>query len=556
MPSLALTALCSLLLAASATASAPVTVDAKVTSATPVGTAFTFKTRVTWVIPQASRQGLPATITQTLPGGRRGQRAALVSRWPLWRPGQRVRATFSRAGRRWTLASAREIGARASWTQSPGSASWPTSRVPIHWHLDPSTPAWARSAFATGASLWQADPGSWVQFAQDADATTGDLSDCSPSAGSWATVHPTRGLPNGDGIDNAIGLGLACVDGGGAYALHVWMDPDLGSSDARIVATHEIGHGLSFHHSADPMAMMAAPSQSTTPALGTDDIAGVRALYPGAYAIDVHGPDGQFAAEVRANPGQAVAVSFLTTVIGGATCAPATMWATVGGDTTLVGGGLAPGARVALAPRTPTTCSGQVTVVPAVGRDGVVRLSPGSAAGAVSGHALDITVRANRAPLVYVTTRGGYRAGDTTTVSATVTDPDQDAYTVGWDLDGDGAFDDASGPAASFVTTAGTRTVAAQAVDAMGLAASANRTLTAIAAAKAASSCAPQLRAVSSAKRTAAKRLRQMRAARRSLGRHHHKPSVRRRYTTSRQQRARAVRKLRSARQALKRCQR
>jgi hypothetical protein len=51
---------------------------------------------------------------------------------------------------------------------------------------------------------------------------------------------------------------------------------------------------------------------------------------------------------------------------------------------------------------------------------------------------------------------GPYRvtAGDAVLLAASASDPDGDAFTVGWDLDGDGIFDDGSGLEVTFATTA------------------------------------------------------------------------------------------------------
>ncbi len=70
------------------------------------------------------------------------------------------------------------------------------------------------------------------------------------------------------------------------------------------------------------------------------------------------------------------------------------------------------------------------------------------------------------------------RAGDAVSFVSGATDPDGPVAGHEWDLDGDGAFDDAAGPTASFTyATAGERTVSLRVVDDAGVPAVASQTV-------------------------------------------------------------------------------
>jgi len=69
-------------------------------------------------------------------------------------------------------------------------------------------------------------------------------------------------------------------------------------------------------------------------------------------------------------------------------------------------------------------------------------------------------------------------AGQEIALTSTSSDPDGGIAAAAWDLDGDGAFDDATGPAASRAYPAGTHLVGLRVVDTDGLAATAFTTLT------------------------------------------------------------------------------
>lgn len=73
-------------------------------------------------------------------------------------------------------------------------------------------------------------------------------------------------------------------------------------------------------------------------------------------------------------------------------------------------------------------------------------------------------------------------AGQEVTLTSTSSDPDGSIAGTTWDLDGDGAFDDASGPAATRAFPAGVQIIGLRVVDADGLAATAFATITVAAA--------------------------------------------------------------------------
>jgi hypothetical protein len=58
-----------------------------------------------------------------------------------------------------------------------------------------------------------------------------------------------------------------------------WVDSSSEDMDLETVAAHEIGHTLGLDHSDDPSALMYPSYEGPHRALGTDDIAGIQALY-------------------------------------------------------------------------------------------------------------------------------------------------------------------------------------------------------------------------------------------------------------------------------------
>jgi PKD repeat protein len=91
-----------------------------------------------------------------------------------------------------------------------------------------------------------------------------------------------------------------------------------------------------------------------------------------------------------------------------------------------------------------------------------------------------ITVVADKPPAVdFSTTPAVPVAGQQATFTATASDPDGTVAKVDWDLDDDGAFDDAAGPTATWTfPTAGSHIVAVRATDDRGVATIAFRTIT------------------------------------------------------------------------------
>jgi hypothetical protein len=115
--------------------------------------------------------------------------------------------------------------------------------------------------------------------------------------------------------------------------------------------------------------------------------------------------------------------------------------------------------------------------VPGVYRVGV-QVSDGH--GGVSTSDAFITVMVDKPPAVdFSTTPAVPVAGQQASFTATASDPDGTVVKVDWDLDDDGAFDDAAGPTATWTFPApGSRIVAVRATDDRGVATIAFRTIT------------------------------------------------------------------------------
>jgi PKD repeat protein len=107
-----------------------------------------------------------------------------------------------------------------------------------------------------------------------------------------------------------------------------------------------------------------------------------------------------------------------------------------------------------------------------------VGLRATDAAGASSTVTRSVAV-GNRPPLAsLVHSPASPAAGDTVTFVSTASDPDGPIAAQAWDLDGDGSFDDASGPtAARSFTVPGSYTVSLRVVDSGGLVSAASRTI-------------------------------------------------------------------------------
>jgi hypothetical protein len=457
-------------------------VHARVVAARPVPGAA-LATTVTWAIAEP-RHGLPATLTRVLPGGRRGSRRLVMTNWPLWKKGMSIKALFGRVAGHWGLNRATATGAHASWAQL-GSSTWPAYRMPISWHVAPGTPAWAQNAVETGVSWWQDDPLSWLTFFEEAPRDTPDISDCSESAGTWAAVHELQGT-----YGNAVGLGGYCADGDGAYSLHLWLDPNTSIYYPITAAAHEVGHGLGLDHSGDPNAIMYSVNHDGA-GLGSDDVDGLRALYPGGFALDLQMPgatDGR--RTVRLNPGQSTTVEVDGTVIGGGGCDPSSMWAQINGARGMISGSDVDPSQDHVVfrahPQADDVCIAQLTLTSEAGYYGTNQIvlspiQPGQ--GGLSGRSITVDVITNQAPTVSVSGPSSVSVGQTASFSASAGDPDGDTVSYAWDLDGDGAYDDASSPTATTsFGAAGSRTVAVKATDAMGLSQTATKAVTVTAA--------------------------------------------------------------------------
>ena len=86
---------------------------------------------------------------------------------------------------------------------------------------------------------------------------------------------------------------------------------------------------------------------------------------------------------------------------------------------------------------------------------------------------------ANRPPRPAISAPDGVAPGNAVRFDASAPDPDGDTVTIAWDLDGDGAFDDATGfTAVTTYATAGVRDVRLRATDARDAVATATRSIT------------------------------------------------------------------------------
>lgn len=455
-----------LLGAASAFADATVstvTVDAQVINAD-VAPTGDFSTRVEWAI-LGDRHGLPPRLTQTLPGGRRGSTRLIVDRWPLWRPGMLVRATFHRIGSVWRLSEATEIGPTNRWSQL-GSSTWPTFRMPIQWHVEAGSPGWLRPAAERGFSWWTDDAGSYVADLETSAAGTSDLTDCTDRS-SWFAVHPLRQ------VYGAIGLATYCADSAGIFAMHMWLDPDMTNAVPTQVAAHEVGHGLGLGHSADPSAVMY-PVAHDASVLGADDVAGIRSLYAGAFALDLSIPGSS--AALRLNPGSSTAVRVEGAVTGGAACDPSLMQASVSGAVTLLGGPAVSWDGTAVSfmahPQASDVCIADLTVTaPASSDTASIRFAPSRADGSyVTGNSTTIQIDVNHPPRASIDGPTSVIVGTPATWRADVDDVDGDQSIVTWDASDNGTSSDGSGPAITrSFPNAGHFTIRLRAVDPMGL---------------------------------------------------------------------------------------
>lgn len=411
------------------------------------------------------RSRLPRQLVLTVPGGRDRKRSLLMSAWPLLHRGQRLAASFrrGRAGG-WTLLAAREVSAHSAWTRL-GDSTVPPSRLPLHWHVQDGLASNFTDPIVRGVSWWSADPGSFVVDAFDGGGPTYDISQC--GTGSWIAFRD---------LDPGIaGLGGYCADSQGTTEIHVLLDSTV-NYDLDSVASHEWGHGLGFGHSEFGGQIMTTPAHQQD-SLGGDDINAVRALYPGAMAMDLSAAGASSGtAVVRIGVGGSGELALAGRPVGTGGCQSGTYmarFADLAQARYFTGAGVdQSNGRITLDPASSSdgSCAASliVRVAPGDAGPGQVRLLPSSTQGDLVGKSLLVEVKPNRTPTLSIrASPSSATAGETVTFSAVSNDPDGDQVTVAWDLDADGSFNDASGSSAARAFPAGTYTVRARATDSM-----------------------------------------------------------------------------------------
>jgi hypothetical protein len=396
-------------------------------------------------------------LRMVVPSGRRGSLELVSTAWPRLRPGLRLEVDLARRDGRWTLLRGRAVGAGAAWTKL-GCCTFPASRLPIAFSTDPGLPDWALGPVLSGVQWWTSDPGSHVEqrWLGAGDGPQASIDVC--GQGSYVSFADLRGTVGPD----VRGLATYCADAFGAVELHVLLDAYVDYPLAQ-VAAHEWGHGIGLDHTDDAGAVMYAYVNGAT-ALGGDDLAGLRALYPSAYALDVG-----VVTTGRLTFGSRVDVDVPVRVVGGGPCAPGAMRVRTGGAPEMM---RATGARV-LADGTvqldadaqdPRLCRARfaLELTGPVGGSAVVALDPVGAGG--TGGRVEVPLNVAPEPALSVWPDPP-RAGEPLTLYSTSWDIDGDPLEVTWDLDGDGSFDDAAGLSAEVVLPAGEHAIALRVSD-------------------------------------------------------------------------------------------
>lgn len=353
--------------------------------------------------------------------------------------------------------SAKALGARGAWAKN-GCCTFPPERIPVRFSTDPGLPDWALSPLLAGVSWWTSDGGSHIQDAWTGADWHGSFDTC--EGRSFVGFDDLRSKYGSD----VRGVGTYCTDGVATTELHALLDANVDYSIAQ-VAAHEWGHGIGLDHSGDPNSVMYA-FVNGVPGLSADDFAGVRALYPGSYALDIR--------PATVDPltyGVSRSIDVRVRMVGGAVCPTGQQNLVIEGNPLLtvtvppiVIGGVprpSPAGEVILSRDSddPQMCDGRMSVrlkAPTGGSTSLVLTPKGS----VTGPARTIGIPLNRAPEASFDVRPeAPTAGTALTLQSYAYDLDGDGYTESWDLDGDGTFDDAYGPVATATLSAGEHTV-------------------------------------------------------------------------------------------------
>ena len=398
-------------------------------------------------------------LRMLIPSGRQGHFELRATAWPVLRRGTRIRAQVVRSGEGLRLVSATSLDATRAWSKL-GCCTLPAARLPVPFVTDANVPQDAAVSIRAGIGWWTADPASYVDAAWLGTGTHGAFDDCTSRAGSYVALGPVRAIYG----PNTVGYAQYCIDELGITEIHVMLDPTI-DYPLTALAAHEWGHGLGLDHSSDPAAVMY-PIVPVASGLGADDVTGLRALYPGVYGLDIRPVD-----VPRLTAGVPRDLDVPVRVVGGATCQGAAKSVRIVDPSPLleVSGAAIQNGEVSLGPddTDPTLCHARLTLglrTPVTGSL-ILRLAPGGSPVA-SGESRDLVVPLNLAPAAsFITSPASPIAGAPTTLISTSSDGDGDQLSESWDLDGDGLFDDATGPQASVTFAAGEHAVALQVSD-------------------------------------------------------------------------------------------
>ena len=435
-------------------------------------------------------------VTDDIPAGRSGEITRWTDRFDAVGVGDAVTARVRRTSGRTDLTSLASATADdestapqprfgARW--SPFGPAFRPWRLPQSWDLQAPI---APSAFASvmdGVGWWQADPLSFWQLNPPGNLTTTPaLHDCEDGvpSHSWVRFGEVR-----ESFDGAIGVATYCSDSTGRTAFEVLLDHRI-DYDLDLVAAHELGHGIGFGHSSDLAAAMyriANPKNG----LGSDDITGLRALYPGRIAAYATLPNGFNA--VGGDPRvQGALVEVVPVGEPGLSCDRASVQLRVdppAARSSFRGATYDPATGLATAEGEPlgdARCTYRIEAVPRHEDDagpGAVTLTP-VYPGTTVQQATEAGIRLPRAPKVTNVTVSPdrVRPGDVVALHADVSDLDFDLASVAWDTNGDGVFADAFGAdATASVATPGAQQVSVRATDSTGLTTTRSAALTVIA---------------------------------------------------------------------------